>query len=724
MDLEQLFMDKALQYAKATIKDRAVPYLDGLKPVQRRIVFEMFEMGLLAGETKKSARIVGDVMGKLHPHGDSALYEALCQLESSHKALNAPLVLGQGNFGIALSDPKKGGRSPAQMRYTEAKLAPISAELFDGIKEGAVEFVDNYDNTETEPVILPTRFPNVLVNANKGIAWGVGSYIPEYSLKNACLAVAAYINGKTDDEIIDILGVPDFPIQCVVHSDRSLLKKLYDTGAATFNVTGAFHGDSRGNLILDTVPPGVTYERVMEQLRTLAKTPECKKDIIDIKPNTGLNSTGIFVECKKGIPLKTLMLRILQGTRMRSTVSFRTRVIIDGAPVELSVKQLIEKWVQFRSDCIKNVYKTRIEKLEARIHKAEAWEAINGFIPEVVDILVKSENTAQARQQLGARFNLDDIQTNYILELKIRTICPDNASKELANLKEMRDKLVEDKKVRDDEQTRLKMIVEDLEEIANKYGTERVTAVDDLVTEEEKVKQKRVVPDDLATVFITKRGLVKCIHKYATDDDAAKYMSSDDGLVVPPIYCKQNDYLLIYTFSGCCYKILVDDIDSSRSEFKQYCWELLDRKDQSNICYVCAAGNYDKSFTVIYGNGRGRLVPTSTVSGNRKAYKNQFEPGSDAFGDRNRIFVVPYQCFFMVTASGKVAFGDVRAAGMYSNRAAFKVARTLSNDPVIGFIDASADEFEDVDINAYAKEYCIKPKEQSLIEAVERLKNA
>lgn len=723
MDLTELIKEKAMQYAKATILERAVPYMDGMKPVQRRIVYGMHALGLNKGSTKKSARIVGDVMGKYHPHGDKAIYDAMCQMAESHKSLNAPLVAGQGNFGLSYSDPKKGGHPAAAMRYTEATLAPLANELFDGINEEAVDFVDNFDNTEQEPSVLPTRFPNVLVNANKGIAVGVGSYIPEYPLKNACLAVSAYIRGgKTEDEIIDILGEPDFPVPCVIHSDKALLKKLYKTGAASFQLTGAFHGEN-GNLVLDTVPVGTSLERVAEQIKALAQTPECKNLILDVKSNIGLGSTGIYVECKKGIDLKSLMLRILQSTNMRSTVSFRTRVIVDGMPAELSVEQLIEAWVQFRSKCVQNVYTYRAQKMEERIHKATAWEIISGRLSDVVDILLHT-NEDQARQQFKEKFGLDDVQIDYVLDLKIRTICTDKANKELANLEKMRAEFAEVVKIRDDEQLRRLSIAAEVDEIAKKYGKDRVTQVNDLVPEEEKVKQERVIPDSLATVFITERGLVKRLNKYATDEDAAVYMSNDDKLVVPPIYCKQNDYLLIYTYSGCCYKILVDNIDSSRTGFKQYCWELLDRKDQSNICYVCAAGNYDKSFAIVYGNGRGRIVPTANVSGGRKAYKNQFEPGNAVFGNRDRIFVLPYTCFFMVTASGKVSFGDLRTVGMMSSRSAFKVARTLSTDPVIGFIDASAEELQDVDVNYYSRGYGVKPQEQCLIDAVEKLRRS
>lgn len=722
MDISTLLKERDLQYAKTTIIDRAVPYIDGFKPVQRKIMYTMAELGLITGKTKKSARIVGDCMGKYHPHGDQSIYDALCKMEMEYDGFNAPLVKGQGSFGRAWSNPKlDGGIQAAKMRYTEAMLTPLAAELFDGIKEGAVKMLDNYDGTEKEPYVLPTKFPNILVNANKGIAVGVGSYVPNYPLKNACLATAAFIRGgKSQDEIIEILGAPDFPIRCTIHSDKDLLKKLFTTGSATFQLTGGFH--RQGNdLVIDSVPAGVSFERVIEQIKVIAQTPEGKNEIFDVISNIGLDSTGILIKCKKGIPLKNLMIKLLQQTDIRSTVSFKTRIILDEVPVELSVEELIEKWVEFRSTCVKNVYTTRATKLAAREHKLSTWEKIYNNIKEVVaDIMQLTED--EARAKFKAQYSLDDEQLDYLFDLKIKTICKDKAEKELETLRSVREDLRNTIIIRDDEAARNLKIAVELEEIARKYGTERVCVLDDLVPEEEKQKQARVIPDSLATVFITKRGLVKCLHKFATDSDIEKYMSTDDGLVVPPIYCKQSDYLLIYTYSGCCYKVLVDDIDSSRTDFKQYCWEMLDRKDNSDIAYVCPAGDYDKSFIIVYGNGRGRNVLTRDAAGNRRCYKNQFLWGNNIYGDRDRIFVVPYDCFYMVTASGKVAFGDARFATGASSRLAFKVARTLTGDPIIGFLDASREDLKDVDVNRYCMGYSVKPREECLINAIKNMK--
>ena len=711
-----------LPYAEETIIQRAVPYVDGLKPVQRRILYAMYELGLTKGGKKKCARIVGDAMGKYHPHGDQSLYDALRLMADSYEKFNAPLVAGQGNLGKTYSNPKlPGGIAPAKMRYPEAGLTEIGKLMFDGIEDDAVDMIPNFDESEVEPVVLPTKFPNILVNANKGIAVGVGSYVPTYPLKSACLAVAAYIRGKDVNEIVSILGAPDFGYDCTIHADEALLLKLFNTGVATFTMTGTFHREGN-DLVIDSVPAGVSFERVTEQLKKLAAT-DAKNEILDIKDNTGLGTTGIHIVCKAGISLRNLMILIAQKTDVRSTISFRSRIITDERPIELSVHQLIETWVKFRSDCIRRVYTKKTDKLEKQVHELEAWGLIKDDLDFVVETIRRSKED-DARATLAEKFGLDDVQLDYIFNLRLKTISIDKAEKETQNLIAIRAKLEDYAKIRDNDEVRCALIAAELEEIANKYGTERKCRQDELVSEEEKQKPVKVVPDTPSTVFVTRKGNIKCLHKILVGGAMDNYVEQDDELACPPVIINQNDTLLLFTYSGLCYKIPVDDIESTNSAFKQKFYDLVERKDNSPIFYACAAKDYKGSFTIVWGNGRGRKVLLEDFAGNRRVYKNAFTPSNNVFGSPERVFLVPYESFFMITKNGKAAYGTtkyIERVGLNS-RIAFKVARTTASDPVVWFMDAKKVDENEVDFAIYSKDWCVKVKEPSFLKAIEENK--
>lgn len=720
-DVKNILVARYLPYAKETIINRAIPYIDGFKPVQRKVLYGMMELGLLKGGKKKSARIVGDVMGKYHPHGDSSIYDSMCNMSAGYDNFNAPLVLGQGNLGKTWSDDKLGGIQPAKMRYSEAGLTALAAELFDGINDGAVEMVPNYDGTEKEPLILPTKFPNVLVNANSGVAVGMSSYVPTYTLRNACLAVASILRGKskTAEDIVEILGAPDFPIGGTIHCNKELLMKLLNTGRATFTMTGNMHrqGD---DIVIDSVPAGVTFERVSAQLAELAQTPD-GREIVDILSNVGLNSAGILVKVKKNADLRSLALKIYQKTSVRANVSFLSQIIWEDEPLELGTFELIEKWIDFRSECVERVYTRRAQKLEEEEHKKSAWSLIYNDIAEVVGIMsAKTED--EARVEVGSRWGLDEAQLDYLFDLKIKTICKDKADKELEALDKLRNNLVGVKLIRDDKTARYNLMASELEEIAEKYGTAPCCKRDDLVPEEEKVRQKAVVPDTMSTVFITKRGFIKCIHNVLSKEEVKKYMTEDDEFLVPPVYMKLNDTLLLYTYGGYCYKVPVVDVESSKTGFKQYFWDLVDRKDNAPLLFACAAKDYDDQFVLVYGHGRGRIVFTRDVAGKNRVYKNAFLPGNNIVGSKDRIFIVPFKKFYMITKNGKAAYGNVTDICAISTRVAFKVARTPDNDPVMWFLDATKFDETGVDGARYCKGYCVKAVEENLVKAIEEFK--
>lgn len=698
--MKNIIVGKYLPYAKETIINRAVPYIDGYKPVARKTLYAMMELNLFDTK-KKCARIVGDTMGKYHPHGDSSIYECLCGMTDKYAGFNAPVVAGQGNFGKA-SSSRKNGIKAAQMRYPEAGFTPLAAELFDGIKENAVDMVDNFDETEKEPSVLPVKFPNIIVNTNKGVAVGLSSYTPSYTLRNACLGVASILRGnaKTPEDVVDILGAPDFSTGGYIHSDRELLLKLLNTGRATFSITGNVHA-GRNSIIIDTVPITTNFEKVSSQIKALAQTPE-GRDIVDINDITGLNSQGISIEVRKGADARKLLTRLYQYTDLRDKVSFLTQIIWKDVPVEMGVWELMHKWIEFRSNCVKRVYTVRVDKIEKKVHVLSVWELIKEHIPEVVETMSKNSESV-AKSILMQRFGIDNEQIEYLFDMKVRNICTDKALKSLNELAKAREEYRRHVDIRDNEQARYTLIAEQLEEIANKYGTDRVCEMDTLVPVEETIKEKVVIPDEKVSVYVTKRGFIKTLNTTAGMLKVDTFLADDDELVGKPILCSLRDKICVFTYSGYCYKIPVHMIESSRTMFKQYIWDLADRKDKSDILHICNGGDYTGNFNIIYNTGRGRKVFLREVAGASKVYKGVFEAGNE-----NTLKLVLTDKFFLITCKRKAAYADTTSIGEIATRSAFKVARIPSGDALYAVQPAEkVPNIESVDITKYLKGYCV-----------------
>lgn len=690
MEAKDLIGSLYLPFAVETIRARSITHIDGLKPVQRRILYSMYELGLLkdTNATKKSARLVGECMGKYHPHGDTSIYDAACAMADSYEGNNAAFIAGRGNLGKKWSSPKLGGIHSAAPRYSELGFTPLAKELFEGIKENAVDFVPNFDETEKEPVTLPVSFPSLLVNMNKGIAVGLGSCMPSYELKNVCEATAGYIDGtyKTDEEMAKALGVPDFQCECRVHYDDALLLRLYKTGKGSFKCTGTFHV-SGNEIIIDSVPPTTTFESVMAQLREYALTPD-GKDIEDVISNVGRNTKGIRIKVRRNTNVQNLMKLLYAKTKLMDTISFYTQIIWKERPQELSVKKVLDYWITYRDTCLTRTYRYRLSNKAEQEHKLSTWDKIKDDLKNVIGIL-SSMTEEQATAQLKQQYGLDDIQCEYLLTMQIRSICTDKAKKSLEKLAELRQEIAELNNLIQNKNERLKLIAADLRRVGNTYAVPRKSSVDGLI-QMELIPKKREIPDTLSTVFITAKGFVKAMDGAQGMNDADRFLSNGDEILIGPLYIKKNEYLLIYTYSGMCYKLLVDRIESGRGMFKQYVWELVDRRDDSDILYVTKSGNYTEKFAIIYGSGRGRLVDTAKVSGKMMSYKNQFQPGVPEVGHQNTLMLLPYNRFVLVTARQKAAMGTLEFMRKYSRpgHEAFKVTRITDDDMLIKVLNA------------------------------------
>ena len=691
MEAKDIIVNQYLPFAKETIVARSITYIDGLKPVQRRVLWAMYQLDLLKNLniTKKAARIVGDTMGKYHPHGDSAIYQAACAMASNYEGNNAAFIRGKGNVGKKYSNPKLGGLHAAAQRYSEFGFMPLAKELFDGLNDNAVNFIPNFDDTDKEPEILPISFPSCIVNMNKGIAVGLGSTMPCYTIENACLATAKFIQGdyKDDMEIVKLLGVPDFPCECRVHYDDNLLYKLYTTGRASFKCTSTFHVNSNNNeIIVDSVPPTTTFEAVIKQIKAYALSAE-SKDIVDVITNIGMGTKGISIKVRPSTDVGQLMTKLYAKTDLLSTISFYSQIIWKKKPEQVGVKKVLEYWTQFRDECLVRVYRNKLSKKAETAHKLEAWAKIKDSLADCVDILVKN-NEADATKLLKKTYNLDDIQCKYLLDLPVRNVCTDNAKKQLEKYAALKEEIEGLQALLADKTARYQIIIQDLMRIAKEYKEDRKSSTDGLISMDFGSK-KRDIPDTLCTVFVTSKGYIKAIDDSVTSVTAEQYLQPEDSLMFGPIYARKNEHLLVYTYAGICYKILVNNIEHTKGKFKQKVWDLVDRKDTTDVFYVTKSGKYTEQFAIIYGSGRGKIVDTAKVSGKQKVYKNQFDAGVEEYGHQNTLMLLPFDRFVLVTARKKAAMGCLDYMRKLRQTGAFKVTRITDDDALIRVLNAS-----------------------------------
>jgi len=697
MDLTDILVQNYLPYAKTTIIDRAIPKIDGLKPVQRRILYTMYELGLLKGDKTKSHNIVGATM-KYHPNGDSSIYDAMVLLTTGHDGLNCPLVESKGNFGKAFSS----GIQTAAARYTEAKLAPICSELFEGINENAIDLIPNYDNSRVEPDMLPVKFPTVLINNTNGIAVGMSSYIPTFSLTGACNATIGRLKGtiKDEEELADVIGTPEFTTGGTIHCSKKSLVKLLKTGKGSFYISGSVELYNN-RIVIREVPYTTTVEQVVDRVNEIVKLKQLNgvREAIDETGKEGLQAT-IFL--KSGADPKSTLRAILAMTPLRSSISFRTRVIINGRCETLGVMGLIDEWIKFRENCITKVFKHRLENETKQAHLLSLWDKIKHCIPAVAEMIAK--NTAdKAKELLMSQYKLDGEQADYVLDLKIKSLTTDRARQALEKVAELREKIKYSQSIIDDQQARYRLIVDELTEIVNTYGTGAKTKVAGEIDIEAEKNNKPKISDDTVHLIMTKQGYLRRITSVRGMSE--KFVAANGDEELRRWSVKNNGYLIVYDRFGTVHKILVDSIDaSSKLVMTDNVITLAGLEKASDIVWIDATDTFHGFFHIIYPNGTGERVYYDAIKGNRKIYKNQFrevEPGK---------FIVTQEVkFFIVTKRRKASYVDLTLLGMYSNRKAFKAARINGANDCFAKVVPLRDvpNIDLIDLERYSKPYCV-----------------
>lgn len=702
MEITKVLMSNYLPYCKGVVIGRAIPGIDGLKPANRRILYTMYTMGLLDGAKSKSARIVGQVM-KYHPHGDSAIYETMVRMSTGNEALNVPYVESKGNFGKVYSTDL----AYAASRYTEAKLTPICSEIFEGIKEGAVDFIPNFDDTEVEPTLLPVKFPSIIVNTARGIAVGTSSDIPPFALAKVCRGTRGLVDGSiTDVEgLMDVLGTPEFTTGGFVHASREDLIKLGKTGKGSFTVSGSVT-TYPNKIEINEIPYRTTAEKIIEAIEEHVKD-KTLNEVSNVSDDIGLKGFKMTVELKRGANSREVLDKLCRMTDLRMKINFNTRVIIDNKCEEIGIFDLLHRWIEFRLETIRRIHSFRLEKHNKKIYLLEAWEKIDGHVEEVAKIAGMNAEDSEIKAILMKQYNLEDAQAEYLLDNKIRMLSKKNLDKKLAELDKERQSAAFNKNIIDTPEEQRKIIIKDLTEIEKKYGTESRTHMADPIVEVKEGDIKPVIDDSTVSVVLTKSGFIK---RLVSIKDINNFELPEGEEIRERWTIKNNDHLLVFTASGVVHKVLVDSINAGKGGLKEKLTTVLGLNTMDEIIYIDSAGDYSGYFNLVYGNGRGVRVNYSKVSGNRSKYKSVYPecvPG--------QVWITKADKFFMITARRKASYCDLELLGAFSNRVAFKVARIGSGDRIFGLQPIeNVPDINAIDLERYKREYCVSIGEDRL----------
>ena len=621
--LEKNFMP----YAMSVIISRAIPEIDGLKPAHRKLLYTMYKMGLLGGKLTKSANVVGQTM-KLNPHGDASIYETMVRLTRGNESLLHPLVESQGNFGKQYSRDM----AYAASRYTEVRLEPICEELFRDINKNTVEFIDSYDGEMKEPVMLPSAFPNILVNPNQGIAVGMASNICSFNLKEVCEAAIAIIKKKsiTADEILDIMPAPDFPLGAQIVYSRDEMRNIYETGRGSFKMRAVYTYDKKNNCIeITQIPYSTTCEAIISKIMELIKANKLK-EITDARDETGLDGFKITIDLKRGIDPDKLMAKLFKLTPLEDSFSCNFNVLIKNRPYVMGVKEILSHWIDFRTDCIQNSVRFDIDKKSARLHLLTGLKKILLDIDKAISIIRHTELEADVVPNLMEGFGIDKIQAEYVAEIKLRNLNREHILSRTAEIEKLIEDLEKLNNILADDKEVKKIIASQLKEIIKKYGQERRTQLVENGDIEAYV-ETREIDDYPCTVFFTRDGYFKKISAISLRSSTTEHRLKEDDEIVQTIETSNNNECLFFTDKSTVYKMKLYDIpDAKVSTMGEYMPGILGLEENEKIVYTVITNDFSGMMLFAFENGKMAKVELSgyETKSNRKKLVNAYSDKS------------------------------------------------------------------------------------------------
>lgn len=561
INLESEMKSAYIDYSMSVIVSRALPDVrDGFKPVHRRVLFGMNELGNnFSGDTKKSARIVGEVMGKYHPHGDSSIYLTMVRLAQPW-SLRYPLVFGQGNFGSIDGD------SPAAMRYTEAKLARMGEEMLRDLDKDTVDFVPNFDNTLLEPSVLPTRIPNLLVNGAAGIAVGMATNMPPHNLTESLNASVALIDNPDMEisELMEYIKAPDFPTGGEIFGLQGV-RDAYETGRGRIVLRAKAEVESQGQhdaIVISEIPYGVIKSDLVKSIYQLVD--EKKIDgIADVSDISARGKINIVIDIKRDANANVVLNKLYKLTQLQTTFSVNNVALVDGRPRTLTLKEILQAFIDHRREVVLRRTRYDLKKAEERAHILRGLMIACDNIDEVIQIIRSSQTTDEARQRLGERFELDEIQTRAIVEMRLRQLTGLEMSKLRAEYDELMHLIEFYNEILNNEETLHRVMKEELIEIRDKYGDERLTSINPFSGD---ISSEDLISDDPVIITVSHLGYIKRtrLSEFRTQHRGgvgAKGSSTRDEDFIEYIYPATNrNYMLFFTQKGRCYWLKVYEI--------------------------------------------------------------------------------------------------------------------------------------------------------------------
>lgn len=608
-----------MPYAMSVILSRAIPEIDGFKPSHRKLLYMMHLMGLQNGSTIKSANIVGRTM-QLNPHGDAAIYETMVRLSEGYGALLHPYVASKGSFGKAYSRDM----AYAASRYTEAKLAPIAAELFADINKDTVDFVDNYDATLKEPTLFPVTFPSVLVNANTGIAVGMASSICPFNLAEVCNTAIAYIKDN-DANVSDTLLAPDFPIGGEILYDRAEMENIYETGRGSFKVRSVYSYDKSANCIdITEIPPTTTAEAIIEKVIELVKLKKIT-EINDIRDETDLKGLKITIDLKRSTDPDKLMRKLYQLTPFQDSFSCNFNILIAGTPKVLGVKEIISEWVAFRTDCVRRRVYFTMSKAKEKLHLLLGLQKILLDIDKAIKIVRNTEEEKEVVPNLMIGFGIDEIQAEYVAEIKLRHLNREYILKRTADIEDLKKDIADMEDILNSKRRVSSIIIKELEEVISKYGKPRMTKI---VSAKEEINEVYTEEVDTSpvTLFFTKEGYFKKITPLSLRMSGEQKLKEGDE-IIETVESDNSKDLLFFTDKHQVYKSKVSDFpDGKASVLGEYVPSNLQFDEGEKAIYMAVTGDYKGFMLFFFQNGRIAKVPMSEymTKTNRKKLINAY----------------------------------------------------------------------------------------------------
>lgn len=616
-----------MPYAMSVILSRAIPEIDGFKPSHRKLLYMMYKMGLLNGGRTKSANIVGATM-KLNPHGGSAIYDTMVRLSRGYEALLHPYVDSKGNFGKFYSRDMAWAAS----RYTEAKLDAICNELFRDIDKDTVDFVDNYDNTMKEPSLLPVAFPSVLVNANTGIAVGMASNICSFNLREICETTAALIRDP-DHDIKSTLPAPDFTGGCQIIYDENVINQVYETGRGSIKLRAKYVYDKSANCIdILSIPATTTCEVIIEKVIDLVKQGKVK-EISDIRDETGIDGLKITIDLKRGIDADKLMTKLYRFTTLEDSYACNFNVLIAGVPRVLGVKALLEEWIAFRIECVRRrTYFDRNKKAD-KLHLLRGLEKILLDIDKAVKIVRETDEESEVVPNLMIGFGIDEIQAEYVAEIKLRHLNREYILKRTKDLEDLEKEIAELDEILKSKARIKTIIVKELKSIAEKYGQPRKSIIiyDDVAKYEEETVE---IPDYPVNLFFTKEGYFKKITPQSLRMSGEQKLKDGDEIIQELEFTNNCD-LLFFTDKCQVYKAKADDFAQTKaSVLGDYVAAKLGFDEGENAVKMVATKDYKGMLLFAFENGKAAKVPLESYATktNRKKLTGAYSDKSPLVG--------------------------------------------------------------------------------------------